>query len=630
LFFGALGLGELSGLLTLEILPGSFIYFKPVAYLVVAARLGPLPALALAAILGADIGRDIGNSYGLVAFALEALFAGWVKSRRPRLGLVAIVGVYWPLVGLPALGLIFGLGLGVSREALTLTLLKVWLNALFDAALAGMLADSPLVDLLLGSKPRSTRSMGAYLKDGVSFLVIPIAFLCMLVSVRSFRDYTDEDIGSRIRAGISRATSYLGAHGHGYDPEATLSAINRELSVREVDFAGHYELASSGPPAYRIERWGKGLFVRAPRESPHPIDRWRLSEYFGEVPASGPGLRYVVSFNFAFRGLYRFYASALGICLAFLYGFYALMLLVARALAARFASLESSAERLPERIEAGEELVWPELDIDELANLSDRFQEVSSRLRSLFSGLRSSRERLEATVKERTAELERRTEEVRLLLSRVEIEREEERSRVARELHDELGQDIASLGMALYILERRIVDPDGRIAEKLADMRELLAGLADNMKRLVADLRPSMLDRLGLPEALDSLAKERAERSGLRIEFQCDVPEYFSPPERLKIALYRIAQEALSNAIRHSASPWIALRLAADEAATVLDVRDGGKGFDARALSEGPRTFFGLIGMRERCRSLAGELAVSSVPGSGTLVSARFPRGGLG
>jgi signal transduction histidine kinase len=628
-FLLALVLGELSNFLTLEILPGSFFWFKMTAYLVVAARLGPVPGLALAAILFADIGADVNNLYILVVYCLESLVVGLGRFRHPKRSIVSIVALFWPFVGLPLLGLMYALFLGLSREALVLSLLKVWLNAFFDAALAGMLADSRLADRLLGNRAeaRATRSIEKYLKVGVGIFVLPVTFLVMIVGLSAFRSNTENDIAFRVRSGVSRASAFLKAHDNVVDPSIATAELNNALSETSLDPEGRYELASSDYPSFPYRPWREGLFVRSPEDDQHPIDRWRLSEYYGEVSVNGMTLRYVVSFGSVFRELYRLYAMDLAICVAFLNIAYGLTLFVSRALAGRFAVLTAAANRLPERIEAGEEPSWPALDIDELSSLSDEFQTVSIRLRSLFSDLRDSRERLEETVAERTAELERRTEEVRLLLARVEREREEERSRIARELHDELGQGIASLGMALYLLERRAVDLDERAAEKIADMRELLAGLSDNMRRLIADLRPSILDRLGLPEALASLVKERAARSGLRIEFSCAVPEGFAPPEGPKIALYRIAQEALSNAIRHSGATWMGLSLRADEREMALEVRDSGKGFDADAAAPGLPRSFGLIGMRERCRALGGDFVVSSVIGSGTLVSAIIPIG---
>jgi signal transduction histidine kinase len=621
LFLLALVLGELSNFLTLEIFPGSFFRFKMIAYLVIALRLGPLPGLGLAAILFAD------DRTMLVVYCLEALVVGLAGQRRPKWSVVSVIGVFWPLIGLPLLGLIYALTLRLSQEALVLSLLKVWLNALFVAVLAAIAADSRLVDRILGSKTRALRSVENLMKFGVGGFVLVLTFFTMTIGLGALRSNSESAVAQRVRAGLSWGSTYLMAQGEALSPETALAGLNRTSSAAPLDPEGHYESSSSERPSYSSRPWRDGLFVRESERSPHPIDRWRYSEYYGEARVREIGLRYVVGFGSTFHQLFQLYASGLAIRLLVLYIAYGLLLLSSHAIAGRFAALVDAAGRLPERIEAGEEPLWPSPDIAELASLTHEFQAVSARLRSLFSDLRESRERLEGTVKAKAAELELRTEEVRLLLARVEREREEERSRISRELHDELGQAIGSLGLVLYLLERHLVAPSAAALENMADMRELLAGLADNMKRLVADLRPSLLDRLGLSEALAGLARERAAEPELRIDFDSAVPEGFAPPEGAKIALYRIAQEAISNAIKHSATEWIGVSLRADDKEAVLEVADRGKGFDARGAEPSLPRSFGLIGMRERCRSLGGEFSVSSSPGSGTLVSAIIPLG---
>jgi PAS domain S-box-containing protein len=221
-------------------------------------------------------------------------------------------------------------------------------------------------------------------------------------------------------------------------------------------------------------------------------------------------------------------------------------------------------------------------------------------------------------------ELESRTEEVRLLLSRVEGEREEERTRVARELHDELGQGVTSLGMALYLLERRIGTPTRAASEMISDMRTLLSELSDGMRRIIADLRPSVLDRVGLSQALARLAADNEERSGVRIEFSSSELGGFELPDETRTVIYRVAKEALTNALLHSESAIVRISLQAADGQVVLEVRDEGKGFEPSVIRPGERRSFGILGMRERCRSLGGEFTVTSEPGAGTVVRASF------
>ena len=396
------------------------------------------------------------------------------------------------------------------------------------------------------------------------------------------------------------------------------------ISANDADCRYEAALPGDFSPGQDVRHWRPGIMVRVPEKTAHPTDQWRASEYYGETELEGMRIRFVVEFEPTFLGIARFYGTALALCLAFLYSAYAVVSLMTRALSRRTDTLRASARGLPERIEAGEYPSWPSLDIQEMADISEEMRTVSIRLRSLFDELRLSRDNLECAVRDRTEELERKTEEVRLLLARVELEREEERTRVARELHDEFGQDIAGLGMALYLVERHIVDPDGRAAAKIKDMRDLLGGLSENMRRLVSDLRPSILDRLGLPEALARLAEDSSERSGLRVDFSNALPETVSLSGEARTAAYRIAQEALNNALRHSGGRNVRISLGQDAGGLVLEIADDGSGFEVHADGEGLPRSFGIIGMRERCRALGGEFHISSTRGAGTVVRARL------
>jgi signal transduction histidine kinase len=180
--------------------------------------------------------------------------------------------------------------------------------------------------------------------------------------------------------------------------------------------------------------------------------------------------------------------------------------------------------------------------------------------------------------------------------------------------------------MALHILERRLGKLNERDQEKFADMRTAIAGLTGGMRRLIADLRPSVLDRLGLSEALERLAVERSDTDGPKIAYSASLSDDFSPSEEVKTAIYRIAQEAVTNAIKYSSSEEIRMSLEAVGGMLVLQVSDSGQGFDLDSVKAGQdRTAFGIIGMRERCRALGGEFSLKSAPLAGTVVRASFP-----
>lgn len=599
-FLVAFALGEAANLLPLELLPGSYLHFASVPVLVIAARMGPLSGVAIAGALAAIRPYSGMWPYGILVFCAEALAVGMVRKIRPARNLLDIDSLFWPLIGAPILA-IEGLALGFSPQALVATVLGSWLNGLSNSTVAALIADSPIADALLPPLPRSERSISEYLKLGVSAVVLPLSLLGIVLGIGTLRATENAHIAAMIRMGIQTA-----AQG------------------RQLFETNHGIETGIAPSDTTVAPWRDGFFVRTAKAPASSIDRLRTTVYFGEfMSADGPA-RYVVAFEPFFEELYNAYLSQLLVRLLYFYGSYAFAILLAQGLKTRFSGLSMSARGLAERIERGDHPRWPEQDLTEFSELSRSFRAVSLRLHSLFDDLKNSRSRLAAMVEERTQELARRTGELRLLLARTEREREEDRRRIGQELHDELGQNIASLGMELFLLERRIPPEDARGREILAEMREILATLSESLKRLVADLRPGVLERLGLAAALENLAYGLTKRTGLRIVFESSLPATHELSPRLENALYRIAQEALSNAIRHSRASRIDVNLASDGAVTILQIRDAGIGFDLGARAGKTDPSFGILGMRERCLALGGTFSLLSKPGGGTLVSATF------
>lgn len=204
---------------------------------------------------------------------------------------------------------------------------------------------------------------------------------------------------------------------------------------------------------------------------------------------------------------------------------------------------------------------------------------------------------------------------------------EAERRHLARELHDEIGQSLTAIKLALDALRRRL---DGHAAQPLAaETAGIAAQLIDQVRRLSLDLRPPQLDDLGLAAALNWLVTRHRQAGGPLIVL--DAPPQlprFDP--RIETTAFRVAQEALTNALRHAAATEIRLVLAARPEALRLGVRDNGRGFDlpaaqARALQGAS---LGLIGMHERVTLGGGSLDILTRPGAGTEVRAAFPLGG--
>jgi signal transduction histidine kinase len=201
---------------------------------------------------------------------------------------------------------------------------------------------------------------------------------------------------------------------------------------------------------------------------------------------------------------------------------------------------------------------------------------------------------------------------------------EDERRRVSRELHDEAGQAITSLLFTLRLLEREAA-AGGAVTARTEDLRRIADGIQETLHRVATDLRPVALDQLGLVPALGQLVEELSNQGGPNIVVEAlGLGEDRLPPDA-ETALYRIAQEAVTNAVRHAGAREIAVVLERRDSHLVMIVEDDGEGFDAD-LTLGPG-HLGMVGMRERAEMLGGTLLVESSPGSGTTVVVEVPFG---
>jgi signal transduction histidine kinase len=201
---------------------------------------------------------------------------------------------------------------------------------------------------------------------------------------------------------------------------------------------------------------------------------------------------------------------------------------------------------------------------------------------------------------------------------------ESERRRWARELHDETLQGLASLQI-LISSAVRTKDADKRDA-LLVQANEQVRGEITSLRSLIVELRPAELDELGLSAALEALAERRAAATGVEVAMTVDLhsggedaPRRLAPT--VESAVYRLVQEALANASKHSGSEHIEVNVATSDGRIELVVRDDGSGFDLSAPTGG----FGLVGMRERVELLSGQFQIESEHGRGTTVRAAFP-----
>lgn len=231
--------------------------------------------------------------------------------------------------------------------------------------------------------------------------------------------------------------------------------------------------------------------------------------------------------------------------------------------------------------------------------------------------------RQEINVRQRAErDLRKSLEQLRALAARLQLVREEERTLVAREMHDELGQACTAIKMDLAAIGRKATKRQTQIRLKVDSALELVDKMIFTVRKIASELRPKTLDALGLTAALEAQAQEFEDRTGIR----CIV---VLPREPLALdsehstAIFRIFQESLTNVARHAQATRVNARLEIQENQLILVVQDNGRGFDEAQL--GGRRSLGLVGMQERAFLLNGEFKIEGVPGSGTKVTLRIP-----
>jgi two-component system sensor histidine kinase UhpB len=205
------------------------------------------------------------------------------------------------------------------------------------------------------------------------------------------------------------------------------------------------------------------------------------------------------------------------------------------------------------------------------------------------------------------------------------VAQEDERKRIARELHDETAQALTTLLIRLKILERARTAPEMR--GQIDELRELTAETLEAVRKLAVELRPATLDDLGLVAALESYTEAYASRMPLRVTFDArgfDDLEQRLPPQ-VELVLYRVVQEALTNTAKHAAADVVEVELRRGLGEVLARVADDGVGFDVEEMMRLRERGLGLFGMQERLALVNGQLVIDSQPGGGTRVEARVP-----
>jgi len=265
---------------------------------------------------------------------------------------------------------------------------------------------------------------------------------------------------------------------------------------------------------------------------------------------------------------------------------------------------------------------YPILDGDVVHGAVVTFVDITERKRQADM-LRTAHEQLEQRVNERTLALTQALNQLRELQAHLERVREQERTRIAREVHDELGSLLVGLKMDVTWLEKRL-GTQTDLHDKCHSMRQLIDTAVDNVGRIITDLRPSILDHQGLWAALEWQAQEFIDSSELQCAWSIDIaPDLPAPEGPMATAVFRIFQEMLSNVARHAHAQHVDIRVRAEDTDITILVKDDGRGAPPSAF-DAPNAY-GVMGMRERAGHFGGWLDIHSQVGSGTMLILTMP-----
>ncbi|MGA2159512.1 MAG: PAS domain S-box protein [Dehalococcoidia bacterium] len=221
-------------------------------------------------------------------------------------------------------------------------------------------------------------------------------------------------------------------------------------------------------------------------------------------------------------------------------------------------------------------------------------------------------------------ELQASHEEMRALAGNLQMAMESERKRVARMIHDDLAQTLTALQIELSGLTHKLPADHKQLSAQAAAMNRLITLMDERVKHITTELRPPLLDDLGLCAAVKLSLNEFSKRTGISHELHCD-PEDFALDTDIAIALFRVLQESLTNVTRHAEADMVTVHLKKLQECISLQIKDNGKGIEKRELSN--KKSIGIIGMRERVTFFGGKLRITSSPGGGTTIDVKIPLG---
>lgn len=321
------------------------------------------------------------------------------------------------------------------------------------------------------------------------------------------------------------------------------------------------------------------------------------------------------------RRMLRLAPLLLGLALLFAWG-------AARSIRNPLAVLTEAAERIASG-KMNEAI--PPLGEDEVGRLGRSFETMRAALKASMDAVARANLDLERRVEERTGEIERLYRELRereewrgRLLRKVISAQEDERKRIARELHDDTSQALAALAVRLETAVATL--PAGAPRERIEEAKALALQSLEGLHRLIFDLRPSVLDDLGLLSAIRWCAERHLEALGIAVRCEFSGMDRHLPPQ-VETALFRAAQEAIVNIAKHAEAETVLIQCALRERDLAIEIEDDGKGFDLQSLTRAgaPARGLGLLGIRERVELLGGTVEIESSPGQGTRVALAVP-----
>ncbi len=260
---------------------------------------------------------------------------------------------------------------------------------------------------------------------------------------------------------------------------------------------------------------------------------------------------------------------------------------------------------------------------DELQRRIKHLKEMVSKAEALLSRVGVVMDYLTGDLKKITSQVQDWQKRQELAVSVIRAQ-EEERRRVAREIHDGPAQALASMAMRLEVCEKVMEGEPGKAKDEIADLKDMARSSLQDVRKIIFDLRPMALDDLGLLPALRTYLAAFEERTGIRVELKILGEERRLSPA-LEIAIYRLVQESLANIAKHAKTSEAWVNVEVTHNSVRLVVRDKGTGFDPGAISQGGGERFGLMGMKERVTMFGGNITVKSRPGEGTKITVMIP-----